>query len=228
MPVRAESVGYRRQAVGMTPEAAIPPTVGAILAGGLARRMGGGDKPLSVMGGRAMLARIVERLMPQVTRVVLNANGDPHRFDSFRLPVAADSLPDHPGPLAGVLAALDWTANIDPGVAWVVTLPGDVPFVPRDLVARLHAARQRGGATLACAASRGRAHSVIALWPVAIRDELRAALAGHGIRKVGLFLQQRGCATTAWPAAPVDPFFNINTPDDLAEADRLAVLHPDL
>jgi molybdenum cofactor guanylyltransferase len=211
----------------MTSDPTLPPTAGAILAGGLARRMGGGDKPLRSIGARTVLARIVDRLTPQVARLIINANDDPSRFDVFRLPVVADSLPDHPGPLAGVLAALDWAAA-DPAVAWVLSVPGDAPFMPRDLVTRLHAARESRGTTFACAASQGRTHPVIALWPVAIREELRRAVAEEGIRKIDLFTERGGCATAEWPAAPVDPFFNVNTPEDLAEADRLVALHPDL
>jgi len=213
----------------MTPDPTVPPTVGAILAGGLARRMGGGDKPLRTIGGRTVLARIVGRVTPQVARLILNANDDPRRFDGFRLPVVADSLPDHPGPLAGVLAALDWTAAADPSIAWVVTAPGDAPFVPRDLVARLHAARSGRGAMFACAASQGRTHPVIALWPVAIRDELRRAVAAQGIRKIDLFTERRGgCAVAEWPTNPVDPFFNVNTPEDLVEASHLAEVYSKL
>ena len=212
----------------MTSDPTLPPTVGAILAGGLARRMGGGDKPLRAVGGRTALARIIDRLTPQTVRVVLNANDNPLRFSSYRLPVVADSLPDHPGPLAGVLAALDWTAANVPAVAWVVTAPGDAPFVPHDLVARLHIVRQGGDTTFACAASHGRTHPVIGLWPVAIRDELRRAVAQQGVRKIDLFTQQGGCATAEWPSAPVDPFFNVNTPEDLAEAERVVALYPNL
>jgi molybdopterin-guanine dinucleotide biosynthesis protein A len=202
--------------------------VGAILAGGLARRMGGGDKALRSIGGRAALERIVERLAPQVTRIILNANADPRRFDAFHLPVVPDSLPDHPGPLAGVLAALDWTVGADPGLTWVLTLPGDAPFIPRDLASRLHAARHASGATLACAASHHRTHPVIALWPVSIRDELRHAVAERGIRKIETFTQRYRRATVDWAVVPVDPFFNVNTPDDLVEANRLVSTHPDL
>ena len=212
----------------MTTDPALPPTVGAILAGGLARRMGGGDKPLRTVGARTVLARIVDRLTPQVTRLMLNANDDPRRFGEFRLPVVADSLPDHPGPLAGVLAALDWAAADDPAIAFVVTTPGDAPFVPRDLVARLHEARASRDTVFSCAASQGRTHPVVALWPVAIRDELRRAVVEQGIRKIDLFTQRGGCATAEWSARPVDPFFNVNTPEDLAEADRLVALYPDL
>lgn len=212
----------------MTDDPAIPPTLGAILAGGLARRLGGGDKGLRTVGGRTVLARLIDRLAPQVTRLVLNANDDPQRFAALGLPVVADSLPDHPGPLAGVLAALEWTAAADPAIEWVVTVPGDAPFVPRDLIARLHAGRQHNGAVFACAASQERTHPVIALWPVSIRDELRNAVAGQGIRRVDRFTQRYGCATVDWPTTQVDPFFNVNTPEDLAEADRLVAIHPDL
>ena len=211
----------------MTSDPALPPTVGAILAGGLARRMGGGDKPLRSIGARTVMARIIDRLTPQVTRLVINANDDPSRFDAFHLPVVADSLPDHPGPLAGVLAALDWAAA-DPAVSWVLSVPGDAPFVPRDLLRGLHAARRDHGTMFACAASQGRTHPVIALWPVSIRDELRRAVAEEGVRKIDLFTQRGGCATAEWSAVPVDPFFNVNTPEDLAEADHLLALHPGL
>jgi molybdopterin-guanine dinucleotide biosynthesis protein A len=212
----------------MTCDPPIPPTLGAILAGGLARRFGGGDKVLRMVGGRTVLARLVDRLGPQVSRLILNANDDPARFAALGLPVVADSLPDHPGPLAGVLAALDWTAEVDPAVAWVVTVPGDAPFVPRDLVARLHAARQRSASAFACAASGDYTHPVIALWPVSIRDELRHAVAAQGMRKIDRFTQRHGCTAVIWPTDPVDPFFNVNTPEDLAEADRLVAIHPGL
>jgi molybdopterin-guanine dinucleotide biosynthesis protein A len=212
----------------MTPDPVIPPTAGAILVGGLARRMGGGDKTLRSIGGRTVLSRIIERLAPQVGRIVLNANGDLQRFAAFHLPVVPDSLPDNPGPLAGVLAALDWTAIVDPSVSWVLTLPGDAPFIPRDLASRLHAAHQVSNAMLICAASLHRAHPIIALWPVSIRDELRHAVADRGVRKIETFTEHYLRATVDWPVAPVDPFFNVNTPDDLAEANRLIASHSDM
>jgi molybdenum cofactor guanylyltransferase len=212
----------------MTADRAIPPTLGAILAGGLARRLGGGDKPLRMVGGRTVLVRLVDRLAPQVTRLMLNANDNPARFHGFGMPVIADDLPGFPGPLAGVLAALEWVAVAAPAIEWVVTVPGDTPFIPRDLVVRLHAARGRDNTTLACAASGGRTHPVVGLWPVSVRAELRAAVAGEGIRKVGRFMQRYPCVAVDWPADPVDPFFNVNTPDDLTEADRLMAVHPGL
>lgn len=196
------------------------PVVGVILAGGRARRMGGGDKALRTVGGQAVLARLIGRLAPQVARLVLNANEDPARFAAFGLPVVGDDLPDRPGPLAGVLAGLDWAARSEPGVRWVVTAPGDAPFLPADLVARLHAGR--GGATLACAASGGRMHPVVALWPVALRHDLRRALVEEGLHKVGAYVGRHGPAVVEWPVGGQDPFFNVNTPADLADADRLA------
>jgi molybdopterin-guanine dinucleotide biosynthesis protein A len=206
----------------MTNDAQPPPTVGAILAGGAARRLGGGDKALHQVGGRTVLDRLVDRLSAQVTRLILNANDDPARFRPHNLPVVADSLPDRPGPLAGILAALDWAHAFAPGTGWVVTVPGDAPFIPRDLVARLHGERQASSAAIACAASLGQRHPVVALWPVRLRDDLRRAVAEQGIRRIDRFTEPYGCAVVEWPAEPVDPFFNVNTPEDLATANRLA------
>jgi len=195
-----------------------PDTIGAILAGGLARRMGGGDKPLRLLGGRPLLARVAERLRPQVTGLVLNANRNVERFAPYGWPIVADSVAGYPGPLAGVLSALDWAAG--EGMEWVVTVPGDAPFIPADLVSRLHAARTERGAVLAIAASGGRTHPVVGLWPVTLRDEIRRALT-LGVRKMGLFTSRYPLAIAEWPVAAFDPFFNINTSDDLSEAERL-------
>ncbi|MBZ9853984.1 molybdenum cofactor guanylyltransferase MobA [Mesorhizobium sp. CA13] len=201
-----------------------PKTLGVVLAGGLGRRMGGGDKPTRVIGGRTMLEHVIERLGPQCDGLVLNANGDPVRFARFGLPVVADTIEGYPGPLAGMLAALDWTADNRPDVEWVVSAAGDCPFLPRDLVARLQRARMTERADLAVAASGGQAHPVIGLWKVALRDELRHALTKEGLRKIDRWTTRYGLATVSWPAEPVDPFFNANTVDDLAEAERLAAL----
>lgn len=212
----------------MSPDQAAPPTVGAVLAGGLARRLGGGDKALRLVGGRTVLARLIERMTPQVTRLILNANDDPARFEAVGLPIVADSLPGHPGPLAGVLAALEWAASSEPATEWVVTVPGDAPFLPRDLVARLHAERSRGKATFACAASNGWTHPVVGLWPVSVREELRRAVAVEGVRKIDAFTGRHPSTAVEWPATPMDPFLNVNTPEDLAEADRLATAYAGL
>ena len=198
-----------------------PPTLGLILAGGLARRMGGGDKALLPLAGRSLLDRIVERMAPQCAGLVLNANGDPARLAAFGLPVVADSVPGFAGPLAGILAGLDAAAEHAPGSAWVVSVAGDGPFLPRDLVRRLHEAREASGADLACASSGGRTHPVIGLWPVGLREALRHALTEEDERKIDRFTGRFRLAVADWPAEPVDPFFNINDAEGLGEAERL-------
>ncbi|MEA2898614.1 MAG: molybdenum cofactor guanylyltransferase [Bradyrhizobium sp.] len=202
----------------------LPPTPGVLLAGGLARRMGGGDKPMRTIGGRTILARVIARLAPQCDGLILNANGDPARFAGFGLPVIADTVKDFPGPLAGILAALDWTAANRPDAGWVLSAAADCPFLPRDLVARLRHARIAEGAQLAVAASNGQSHPVIGLWSVALREELRHALVVEDIRKIDRWTARYRLATVTWPAEPLDPFFNANTMDDIAEAERLAEL----
>jgi molybdopterin-guanine dinucleotide biosynthesis protein A len=187
--------------------------------------MGGGDKPLRLLGGRPMLDHVLARIAPQVAAVILNANGDPARFAAHGLPVVPDGLPDHPGPLAGILAALDWAAARRPDLRWVVSVPGDSPFVPMDLAVGLHEARIAAGVPLACARSGGQAHPPIGLWPVALRDDLRAALLA-GERKIDRWTARHGCAPADWPDAPVDPFFNANAPEDLAAAEALLPLLP--
>jgi molybdenum cofactor guanylyltransferase len=201
--------------------------LGVVLAGGLARRMGGGDKARLRIGGRTILERVLARLKPQCAALILNANGDPARFADTGLAVVPDSIPGFAGPLAGILAGLDWVAREAPDVADVVTVPGDCPFLPEDLVARLSAARAREAAPLACARSGEWRHPVVGLWPVALRGDLRHALVAEGLRKIEAWTARHGVAVADWPAVPVDPFFNINTPDDAAEAERIAVRHCD-
>ena len=190
--------------------------VGVVLAGGLARRMGGGDKALLVLGGRLLLDHVVERLAPQVRALALSANGDAGRFARWGLPVLADAVAGYPGPLAGVLAAMRWAAGL--GAECVLTVPADTPFLPRDLAARLVAAR--AGAAVACAASRGRVHPVVALWPVSLAAALEAALAA-GTRRIDRWAEAQGLAVEEFDAAGRDPFFNVNTPEDLAEAEAM-------
>jgi molybdopterin-guanine dinucleotide biosynthesis protein A len=197
-------------------------TIGVLLAGGLARRMGGGDKSLAMLGGEPLLARAISRLAPQCDELILNANGDPARFKAFGLTVVADTVPGFAGPLAGVLAALDWTAANRSEVEWAISAPTDCPFLPHDLSARLHRARQDEHAQLAVAASGGRSHPVVALWPVSLRDEIRHALTVADERKVDRYTARYALATVSWPTDPVDPFFNVNSADDLAAAERLA------
>jgi molybdopterin-guanine dinucleotide biosynthesis protein A len=193
-----------------------------LLAGGLARRMGGGDKPMRMIGGRTILGRVIARLKPQCSQLILNANGDPARFAGFGLPVVADSVADFPGPLAGILAGLDWVATQYPSAEWMLSAAGDCPFLPRDLVARLTAARANEDAELAVAASGGQSHPVIGLWKVALREELRHALTIEDTRRIDRFTARYRLATVSWPTTPLDPFFNANTAEDLTEAERLA------
>jgi molybdopterin-guanine dinucleotide biosynthesis protein A len=199
-----------------------PATPGLVLAGGLARRMGGGDKALIAIGGITILDRVLARLAPACTGIVLNANGDPARFARFGLPVIADSVPDFAGPLAGILAGLDWAAAHAPATAWVASVPGDCPFLPADLVPRLHAVREDAGKLLACARSGDWRHPVVGLWPVALREDLRRALFDEDLHKIEVWTARHGIAIAEWPAMPRDPFFNVNTPEDAAEAERLA------
>jgi molybdopterin-guanine dinucleotide biosynthesis protein A len=194
---------------------------GLLLAGGQSRRMGGGDKALKLLGGRTVLERVVQRLRPQVAALVLNANGDPARFAGFRLPVVADSVEGFAGPLAGVLAGLDWTAANRPDCDHVASVATDAPFVPEDLVARLAAAIEAAGADLACAASGGRAHPVFGLWPVRLREDLRQAVIGEGVRKVDLWTARHRLVTVEFSDRPIDPFFNMNRPEDLDTAAAL-------
>jgi molybdopterin-guanine dinucleotide biosynthesis protein A len=200
---------------------------GVLLAGGLARRMGGGDKPMRTIGGRTLLARVIARLAAQCDGLILNANGDPARFAAFGLPVIADGVADFPGPLAGILAALDWVAANRPEVTWMLSAAGDCPFLPRDLVGRLHQALVYENAELAVAASGGQSHPVIGLWRVSLREELRHALVVEDIRRIDRWTARYRLATVSWPTTPLDPFFNANTVEDIAEAERLAALDGD-
>jgi molybdopterin-guanine dinucleotide biosynthesis protein A len=193
--------------------------VGVLLAGGRARRMGGGDKCLRSLAGRPLLERIVERVRPQVSTLILNAGGDGERFAAYGLSVVADTIPDFAGPLAGVLAGLEWAA--DKGAPWLVSFATDAPFLPDDLVARLAGAVRDAGADMACAASDGRAHPVFGLWPVALKGELRRAMEGEDMRKIDRWTGRYDLVQVDFPCRPVDPFFNVNSPDDLARAEEI-------
>ncbi|QFU09825.1 Molybdenum cofactor guanylyltransferase [Rhodobacteraceae bacterium THAF1] len=198
--------------------------LGVILAGGRATRMGGGDKGRLMLGGRSILDHVIDRFAPQVPDMALNANGDPDRFADLRLPVIPDSLADHPGPLAGVLAGLDWAAT--KGATHIVTVAADTPFFPADLVPQLLLAAEAQGHPIALAATpdpeRGIArHPTFGLWPVALRDDLRDALK-DGTRKVVAWTDRHGTALAAFPVDRGDPFFNVNTPEDLDTARGMA------
>ena len=201
-------------------EAPIP---GVILAGGRATRMGGGDKGMLLLGGQRLIDRVIARLSRQCGPMAVNANGDPARFAALGLPVLADSVEGLPGPLAGVLAGLDWAAAL--GASHIVTAAADTPFPPVDLVARLQDAAREDGTPIALAATRDdegclRRHPTFGLWPVALREDLRAALS-KGMRKVVLWTDRHGAACAEFEADGLDPFFNVNTPEDMAQAQRL-------
>jgi molybdopterin-guanine dinucleotide biosynthesis protein A len=196
-------------------------TLGLVLDGGRARRMGGADKGLMMLADRPMIAHAIDRLRPQVASLAISANGNLSRFDRFGLPVVADDPPDSCGPLAGVLAGLDHCARRAPRLDYVASLPGDTPFVPEDFVARLHGARRAARADIAVAVSGARTHHVAALWPVAIAEALRRAIVEDGVRKVERFALRYVVATAEWPAEPLDPFMNVNSPADLARAEAL-------
>ena len=203
-----------------------PKILGVILAGGRSRRMGGNDKCLQPLQGEYLVSHVIARALSQVDALAINANGDPARFGEFRLPVVSDSVDGFAGPLAGVLAGLDWAAEADPECLWLATFACDAPFVPHNLVIRLWAGAEEAGADLACARSRGRDHPVFGLWPLALREVLREAVTAEEIRKVDLFtaryrLAQVEFPDLASPWGPVDPFFNANRPEDLAEAERI-------
>jgi molybdopterin-guanine dinucleotide biosynthesis protein A len=202
-----------------------PHTLGLVLAGGLARRMGGGDKALLKLGHETILDRVLARLNPHCAGVIINANGDPARFGRFGLPVVPDDIPDFAGPLAGILAGLDWAAANAP-VEWVASVPGDCPFIPRDLVPRLHRARIAADKPLACAKSGDWRHPVAGLWPIGLRFDLRRALTDEGLHKIEIWTGRHGVAIAEWPDRPVDPFFNVNQPEDLATAERISIEHP--
>ena len=204
-----------------------PAVAGVLLAGGQSRRMGGGDKCLRLLAGRPILAHVIDRARAQVGPLVLNANGDPARFASFELPVAADVVADFAGPLAGVLTGLDWAAANAPECTHVASFACDAPFLPTDLVARLSAALIEQSADLACAASQGRSHPVFGLWPVRLAGDLRRSMIEDEVRKVDIWTARYRLATVDFPtvetpAGPLDPFFNANRPDDLATAERFA------
>lgn len=198
-----------------------PDIAGVVLAGGLARRMGGGDKALLELGGRPILAHVIERLEPQVGSIVINANGDPARFADYGLPVAADPIDGFAGPLAGVLAGFDWARENVPDAGWMVTVASDTPFFPSDLVARMLAAVEAEGAEMACAASGGRHHPVFGLWPVRLAEDLRRAMIDEDIRKVDIWTARYRLAAVEFGTDPFDPFFNANRPEDLEKARNL-------
>ncbi len=193
---------------------------GIILAGGQSRRMGR-DKSAVLCGGRSLLALVNARLAPQCAGLVLSRQSGSERPPGFEGPEVMDDVPGNAGPLAGILAGLDWLAQHRDGATHAVIAAVDTPFLPLDLVERLAAERDRAGAVLACAASGERRHPAVGLWPVALRHALRASLVEENLRKVGAFLDRHPLAIAVWPTHPFDPFLNLNTPADVAAAEAL-------
>lgn len=200
------------------------PVLGVLLAGGQSSRMGGGDKTLRTLGGKPILERIVDRVRGQTTDLILNANGDPARFSRLKLPVVADVVEGFAGPLAGILTALEWCRRERPRLDWVASFATDAPFLPLDLVFRLADAVADDAADIACAKSDDRTHPVFAIWPVCLAGELRRALVGEDMRKIDRWTERYRVAHVEFDCQPVDPFFNINRPENLAEAEKLLAL----
>ena len=190
--------------------------------------MGGGDKCLRLLGGKPILTRIIDRLSPQVSDIVINANGDPDRFADFGLPVVSDNIAGYQGPLAGVHAALEWVKANRPDVDHAVTIATDTPFFPADLVGRLLSARDDASSFRVAQSDVG-IHPVIGLWPVDLAEALEDSLK-RGERKVTTWTRDHGAVPVFFPPVDVggqsiDPFFNINAPEDLATAEALVSEH---
>ena len=194
---------------------------GLLLAGGQSRRMGGGDKCLQKLGGKSLLARVIQCARPQVDHIILNANGDVGRFDSYGLKVVKDVVDGFVGPLAGILTGLEWARENQPECHWVASFACDAPFVPGDLVSRLSEAIVEKKGTLVCASSNGQDQPVFGLWPVALAEDLRSALVKEGIRKVDTWTDRYHLVRANWSTDPIDPFLNVNRPADLVEAEKV-------
>ena len=197
---------------------------GVLLAGGQSRRMGGGDKCLREIAGRSVLARIVERIAPQVERLVLNANGDTTRFAAFGLETVPDAIGDFAGPLAGVLTGMEWAAAAGAGFTHILTVPTDAPFLPRDLARRLAAPIAAGEADMTCASSDGQAHPVVGVWPISLSGDLKRAMVEEDIRKVDRWTARYRLTQVDFGCEPFDPFFNMNRPEDAHRAEDFAAL----
>lgn len=199
--------------------------VGVLLAGGLSRRMGGGDKSLSTLQDKTILERVIDRLQPQCRTAILNANGDADRFARFGLPVVEDVVDGFAGPLAGVLTGMRWAQKNVPSTEWIATIATDTPFFPPELVEALCACAENTSVDIVHARSNDRVHPVFGLWRVALADDLEGAMTEEGVRKVLAWTDRHACAHVDFPASPFDPFFNVNTPEQLEEAEQLMKAH---
>jgi molybdenum cofactor guanylyltransferase len=196
---------------------------GVILAGGLARRMGGEAKPLLALGETSILSHVIDVLRGQCAYLSLNANAELHRYHLYQLPILRDAVDGFLGPLAGVLAGMDAAAENQSDINLLLSAPGDTPFLPQDLVARLYAAKTKAQASIAVAASGGRAHHTVALWDISLRESLRNALINEGVRAVSEFIARHKKVDVDWSLDPYDPFFNVNSPEDLQIAGEILV-----
>ncbi|MHA1598718.1 MAG: molybdenum cofactor guanylyltransferase MobA [Alphaproteobacteria bacterium] len=195
---------------------------GLILAGGKARRMGGADKCFEMLAGKPLIAHVIERISPQVTELIINSGGDASRFDGFGLDVVGDVIDGQAGPLAGILTGMEWLAANRPQSHWLLTVPVDTPFLPDDLVAGLMQPILDGEADLTCAETNGRTHPVVGLWPVGLADDLRRAMTDEDMRKIDLWTARHGIGHVSFETDPIDPFFNINSPEDMTVAAEIA------
>ncbi len=203
-------------------------SIGVVLAGGMGRRMGGADKPLRLLGDRRLIDHVIDRFAPQCSLLLINSNASEPIYADYPFPVIADTLTGFAGPLAGIVAALDWVADHHPDCTTLASVASDSPFLPLDLVARLEQARHDEGQPLACAQSNGQLHPPFALWPLALRDEIKSAVLTEQWRKLDTLLKRFGCAYAEWNEEPSDPFFNVNTPEDLERAHHLLAKHDGL
>ena len=196
---------------------------GVLLAGGRSRRFGDGDgdKCLQELDGKTLLERAALNAAPQVGSLMLNINGDPERFPDMNLPIISDNIPGHAGPLAGVLSAMECVVNHAPQARWIATFATDTPFLPPNWVARVRAQITREDADMGTVSSNGRMHPVFGVWPVEMRYELRKAMLDHGLRKVDEWTGRFKVATVDFDTDVKDPFFNINTAEDLSQAASL-------
>lgn len=192
-----------------------------ILAGGLARRLGNVDKAAVELNGQSLLERVLKRLVPQVSSIIINANGNPDRFSQWEKPVVADTIAGFPGPLAGVLAAMEWASENQPHCNWIVSVPVDTPFLPHDLVARFASTIKENAADLTCAKSANQAHPVVGFWPVHLARNLREAMTVESLRKVDLWTARFNLVHTVFETDPIDPFFNINRHEDVERAEKI-------
>lgn len=194
---------------------------GVILAGGQARRMGGGDKCLKLLTGQTLLSRIIERVKPQISTLILNANGNTDRFFDYNLTTVSDVIGDFAGPLAGILTGMEWMRKYHPELEWLASIPGDAPFIPQDFVRKSWEAAFHTGADIVCAKSAGRTHPVCALWKVKLAEELRLAMERDGIKKIDRWTSNYVVYHEEYSTDPIDPFFNVNSEKDLLLAEAM-------